>query len=1290
MNPIPSPWRTLARLCCLLIALPAGAAVVTQETFDTLPTGSPPPGWWNTPSQPTSLRVAVDPLDPSDHVLATPGGISRTVGAWHTLPGSSAITADVGLRLSFDIHIAHAGDNNWNSRWYLQTGTTDDYNRFTPGYGLYLSPTQVRLHKTAGGGSSGDPGSATTVATASLAPGDWNANGWTRVEFEWLAAGRLRLSLGGRVVATFTDPSPLAPAMRTLTTIGFLNNDASGPPVFEDGVLRYDNVCVSQVLHHSDFDTLAIDANPSDWFSAGATVTIHKVAADPLVPANRVLSTPGGSVRTTGAFSPAAASTTIPPEVGLRLAFDLHIADAGDNSWDTRWYLQGGTTGNYNWFTPGYGIYLSRTQARIQKTSGGGTSGDPGSATTLVTASLPSGAWTTDGWTRVEFVWWPDGDLSLALNGQRVASFTDAAPLASVFRTLSTISFVNNNAGGTGFTDGVLRYDNFSVGVILPAKENLWSLVWSAIDPASGLQGDPATVARALAATGAYADELATRAAEYDEAILLLECIYQWWSTDGGATPAQLSGWLADVRASVELRYAASNGEVDAPWTTVSYVLEILTWEIEGTEATGNHPVLPAADPVTAGRFSVAPAAGVHPRILVSAADMPDVRARLLATACGVKARNGITSFLDSAIGTGKPLRAAWDQLLVGNLNAMNSVLTDDAWWRDQMGFVVCYEAFLALIDQNATRGANGAAALTTYAQITQGLAYKASEGIDEFIGYAYDFGWDYMTPTQRDTVRGIIATATAGKSSSGMNSPASHRRDNLSPHGMKLLLMTLAIEGETGYDATIYPRSVSVLQDYLTYGIDGQGAPLEDMHYLNFGMAKGAPALVAMARRGDNLFGADHYRRLYNWQVHAMEPFGRAFSMHDDTPDDGGGLLPNYVVMKWVWPNDPIVNFVWKNRAHPDYSRVVDRRDLLMAALFPSDWSGADSDPVAGVAALGLPLSWQGSERKLFIARDRWDKDALALHVETNPGLKGPAHAHSNSGDFTLSALGRKWAIDRGYHISESKDHSLILIDGVGQGYFAAPGRWVGSSDEPGLALACVDSRYPYAWAYEFKSRIGQPYRNFLPWEPERYLGVREFFAEAAEPGYEETPWNSPGLNYTYKTPYNPLAKAFRTFALRRATHPYVLVVDDIRKDNAAHTYTWLMQVPDDLEIKESQSGQVVLGSTATPDDRRLLVRMIGAVSGAWQLESYDIANSPETGRDETFGQGVRLKFTTTSLVEPEFRVLLFPHLTGDPLPATTLASSPATLTVGWTGQQDVYSLATDAAGRTLLTLQP
>lgn len=730
---------------------------------------------------------------------------------------------------------------------------------------------------------------------------------------------------------------------------------------------------------------------------------------------------------------------------------------------------------------------------------------------------------------------------------------------------------------------------------------------------------------------------------------------------------------------------------------------------------------LPLPGDLVPGRFSPVPPPGVHPRILISPEDLPSIRERLKTTAAGKRAFSSIESWLSNALGPNQrhnePLKVAYEKLVGGDLKGMDAVTEEQKWWKDQMGLAIQLEAFVALIKEDAVRGGRAGKALVTYAKISGGknINNKLAHQFDKSIGMAYDFAYPYMSEEERKEARAVIAAATFGQESHGMGQPPVAHTYNFMPHGMGLLLLTLAIEGEEGYDASIYPKSVEVMKNFLTYGIDNTGDPTEDTHYFNFGMAWGSQGMVAMAKRGDNLFVNEHYRRVPNWYAHAMEPFGQAFSMHQDTPNDGGGLLPNYAIMKWVWPDDPLLDFVWRNRVRLDYSGIGYRGDLLIAALFPSDWKdspgeiaeaqatqwGANTDKndilsqrvteaTVGANKLGLPLSWVSENRQLFIARDKWGGDGLALHFTINGHTCGPSHTHSNSLDITLSALGRKWVIDRGFGIAESKDHSIVLIDGKGQGFFPAPGKLVSVSDNGDLAVITGDAKYPYDWMYEFGNRIRNDYRKGNDWQPETSLPEAMAVARQKVPAeFQERPWEAPGMDgFTHKAPYNVVEKAFRTAALRRGDHPYVIIADDIRKDGTSHTFEWLLQVTDDLEIKSEGPDFVVLGSRDKVDDRRLLVSMVHTSSpGRWELATYDIVRSLDTGSDKNYGQGRRLKYISQA-IEPSFRVLLYPHHAGTVLPDVVKGRQNGVNLI-WADRTDAFAFSQRNDGSSQIALK-
>ncbi|XHR30633.1 MAG: hypothetical protein ACFUZC_08730 [Chthoniobacteraceae bacterium] len=691
--------------------------------------------------------------------------------------------------------------------------------------------------------------------------------------------------------------------------------------------------------------------------------------------------------------------------------------------------------------------------------------------------------------------------------------------------------------------------------------------------------------------------------------------------------------------------------------------------------------------------FSKVPPPGVHPRILISPEDLPKLRERLTDTEIGRHITSLLETFPASLSKKDAQGQSVYERLIAGDLSAMDSAENKRA--KNDISTSLCLESLLALVRDDKVRGEKVGAALATYARITHAIEIGNPPTPDYLVSYAYDFAYLFMTEAQRSAVREEISATIKGQIPFGADLAPSNCYFNFIPHGTSLVLMQLAIEGEEGDDASIYPKAVAAMKKFLDNGIYANGTPYEDMHYFNFGMNWGAPAMVAFARRGDNLFANEHYRKLINWYAQAMEPFGQAFSTHQDTPNDKGGLVPNYCVMKWVWPNDPLVDFVWKNRIRADYTQIRDwMPSLPFLALFARDFnSPPPSHEGANDPELPfLPPSFWSPERGLFITRDAWKKDAVVLHFLINPNLAEPSHVHSNSNDISLSGLGRKWVIDRGFRRAESKEHSLVLIDGKGQGFFPAPGKVVEYQHSAPLDLICGDASYSYDWLYEWGNRVNPkvPYLQEFQFEPETLAPVVKIWAERTVE-HKEKPWEDPKLAgaYTYKASYNPVQKAFRTAAFRRALHSYVLIVDDIRKDDQAHDYEWLLQLPDDLEIRKSNHGEVVLGSTQADDPRQMLVRMIGVNTedgkGKWILEDYDIVRSPYTGSTEALGKGRRLRYVCRA-VEPCFRVLLSIYRDGDALPQTSIDAK--SLRVTWPDQDDNFKIHPIKGDRTKINL--
>ncbi|MEI8045133.1 MAG: hypothetical protein WCL11_27220, partial [Verrucomicrobiota bacterium] len=627
--------------------------------------------------------------------------------------------------------------------------------------------------------------------------------------------------------------------------------------------------------------------------------------------------------------------------------------------------------------------------------------------------------------------------------------------------------------------------------------------------------------------------------------------------------------------------------------------------------------------------------------------------------------------------------------------------------------------AFICMIEQSPERTKNCSEALATLAKILNGpITFGAAKSNPDInLGLSYDFLYNNLSEEQRSTVRGALSATTKGKTSAGMELKPEQRTYNFLSHGMGLVLTALCIEGEEGYDPEIYPKSVDVLRDLHTYGVYPQGAPSEDMHYYNFGMGSGgAKAMVAFARRGDNIIGHPHYQAARNWYLHDMEPFGYAFSMHGDNPNDHGGLLDNYILRKKVWPNDPVGDFVWRNRVKDDYSGINYCGDYIFTAIFPSDWNGSTASERAPVIdqwgadaankpdvkpvmpwdpeALKQPLSFFDPDRGLLMTRSEWDKNALALHFECKMDEGGPSHSHANRNDVSLSALGRKWAVDRGFHIAESKHHNMVLIDGRGEGFFCGSGKVVSYLDTPALTFICGDAKDAYQWRYQFSGRNENPQSKGFDWQ------------------------DIPGRDSVIRALDNPVRKAFRSVLLMRGPHPYVLMLDDIQKDEQVRLYEWLLQTPDDLQALSIKGNDMILGvaeigaadkagkitavevksaKAATEAAPRLLVRVldIAAVKDnrtndagdLLKYETFNVRRSANTGSDKDAGLGKRAVVSSFS-VSPDYKILLYPHRDGQTLPSSAWSADRKTLTITDKDVKDVFTFTQGEDGLTACTL--
>lgn len=776
---------------------------------------------------------------------------------------------------------------------------------------------------------------------------------------------------------------------------------------------------------------------------------------------------------------------------------------------------------------------------------------------------------------------------------------------------------------------------------------------------------------------------------------------------------------------------------------------EILNGTLPGRPA--SPPPLPVSfnmEGFAADRVFHLPAPGVHPRILFSPEDLPGIRQRLQKTKSGRQMLAYVR--LQLANGIDKP--GTWENHLYNDLlngdvrdfsalykpgnsalpgaaeNIKAAELKPATKWhhRDPFGVAMELKAFVCMLDNDQREGARLGKALATWAQYYKPRAQAAAasrygnnwwrsmrDAIDQWpmLPYAYDWDYNYMTPEQRTAVRDVLSLATKGRYSLGMDLPSHWRNWNFLGMSMYEMIFALAIEGEPGYDPRIYKRGTEVIRDFLAYAINPSGMAHESIGYHTAAIGHFSQMMIAMANRGDNYFTQSRYRAQFDeWFLQTLQPYGQEWFSDGDL----GNFPPSdeaLMTAKYFYPDDAKLDYVFQNTKAvqtDNFGSDFFMETMLITAQDPRrDADGKLWNYHAG-SDFKLPDSYYDEHRGVLITRSEWTKDALYLNFECHPDTVFASHDHADRGRFVLSGAGRNWALqDSRPH--ETGETNSILIDGKGQGYFATPAKWLGITDAKQATFAGCDVKYPYDWNWRKEagmwdptdSRLREPHyaslnsndgakgidRSTTEYDPSP--SVVEYYANYLRGNplmWDEDSW-------VVRQPYNPVHLAFRSAGMVRGDHAYALVVDDLQKDDESHLYSWVMQLEDDVYLKQQsiQNGILDITLAEKKGNRRLLLRVFDPVG----LDTAKGAHTENFGADYRLA-GLQAQTPTmyrlvipTKTVAYRSKVLMFAYHEGEALPASRWDAKDGSATVDWDGQHDTIHFQQAVDGRTNFTVQ-
>lgn len=538
--------------------------------------------------------------------------------------------------------------------------------------------------------------------------------------------------------------------------------------------------------------------------------------------------------------------------------------------------------------------------------------------------------------------------------------------------------------------------------------------------------------------------------------------------------------------------------------------------------------------------------------------------------------------------------------------------------------------------------------------------------------------------------------------------------------------LYQIAIEGEEGYNPTLTREWMRGSHSLITYGIYESGASWE-------GTGKGwkmITTLLAAAKRGYSLLGHPHLKAFGNNFLPAIiQPFGHGFTRYGNLggsgSDDEKGRMKitslDAIGLKYAYPDDPAVDFVWKNYIQNSdiYKDVYGYQyqmirtsnaylnSIIPAAVYALDYDDVDFDTRAAEV---IPKNFFGPERGIAIMRSGTDSLALSSNFHCRQNLGG--HNYADRNDFTLSGLGRIWVRKStlGSSGHDSYFNSCILINdfGIKRNIVAwQPGKILDYATNDDIATVTGDATYAHTWEYHWE---GNPNATDHPW-----LGTNgwekvmetfnDFQYEPIPHYYMDIPmydyahwWHGQRSTQIVKRIYRPMERVIRSSAMIDGEHPFLFIVDDVQMNANVNNYKWVAQIANDLTIESTAvnlvnwnfQNDIILKEPDETGNRRLLVRILhnedydGSSTNGYveELEYENYMSNPSQLAGAQLRYRQRLVVESNS-VAPDFRVMMYPHNAGDPLPTTQWNSTKDSLRVIFSNEQHFIALNPQDGGK-------
>jgi hypothetical protein len=710
-------------------------------------------------------------------------------------------------------------------------------------------------------------------------------------------------------------------------------------------------------------------------------------------------------------------------------------------------------------------------------------------------------------------------------------------------------------------------------------------------------------------------------------------------------------------------------------------------------------------------RLAPPPAAGLHPRVLVTPDDVAAIRARV-------------------AQGDAAPaeFRALWQRVKESRSAFSALVAQDDALGRALAEqFVAKVRALAPKVDRLDAQPDAPNIWSAERSLVASGDPEPPHE-IWTLLDYDYLHAW--LTPAERTEVEKVIARLVKNRFSNFLAEPDHFMINNHKGFGMEFIRLLLLLEGTPEFPAATFRAAAHKCRAMLDWYLSPDGMCYESIKgWLN------TSAFVAVGRRERDLLHHDHLVAKLRFFQSTLRWENGAWRIREEMRASAFHVI---WLMRFLYPENPTYDLLYAaslsthpfltnpKERWPDPVGVAPELLLLFAGGGPGDdraGKRAKWTTQAAIDALKFPVTWHDPLRGYVEARNSWKIGDLHLGFVNKQDFFYGGHEGSEANRLVLWKDGVNWLRDEDLlAVKATGLQNMLTVDGRGLTWPPVPGVWLGINESPAGLTAAGDARLAYTYGkfmqiHSLASPSGKlPY--YAPFT-ERNFDLTRDLQVAFHPGtvkfndgYAHTdygPWSGETRLVEHYRVNNPMEQAYRTVHLARGDRPYVLVLDDARKDADAHLFEASFNLPDDVVVVDTKTTEVQF-QNVEPSDRRM---------SEFLLATGKVARDPKTGRPKPakgdplllvrilhrntdYGYPVpRIQVLTgrpevafkgfSQLVvpaisrSPEFRILFYPHRSGDPLPTTTWNDDRSELTVALGGQRDVYRFARTDGGRTV-----